>query len=147
MISESRVIVTEALQREDIGELIELSTFLNRLLVFKEYFSLCLGSSACFKSGNNAVFGTLFPTGDEIARPLKVFVAEYYRRRMLGTPSLCLSVVLCNFVSISEPNLLMNLPDVNSGPTKLSISELAKVCNIAMFYTILFEKKIKIINS
>jgi hypothetical protein len=50
---------------------------------------------------------------------------EYYRRRMLGLSSLCLSVVLCNFVDLSEPNLLHNLPDANS-VTKLSLLELAK---------------------
>ena len=88
---------------------------------------MCLRSSSCFKTDKNAIVGTLFPTGDEIARPLKVFVTEYYRRRMLGLSSLCLSAVLCNFVNLSEPNLLMNLPDANSGPTKLSILELAKV--------------------
>lgn len=76
-ISESRLIVTQALLREDVGELIELSTFLSRLLVLKEYFSMCLRSSSCFKTDKNAIVGTLFPTGDEIARPLKVFVTEY----------------------------------------------------------------------
>ena len=43
---------------------------------------MCLRSSSCFKA-DNSVIGTLFPTGDEIARPVKVFVTEYYRRRML----------------------------------------------------------------
>ena len=113
--------------REDVRELTELWTFLNRLLVLKEYFSMCMRASACFKTGSNSIVGTLFPSGDEIARPLKVYVTEYFRRSMLGIASLCLSVVTCNFVNLSEPTLLMNLPDAKSGPTKLSISELAKV--------------------
>ena len=88
---------------------------------------MCMRSSACFKTGNNSIVGTLFPSCDEIARPLKVYVTEYFRRSMLGIASSCLSVVTCNLVNLSEPTLLMNLPDANSGPTKLSISELAKV--------------------
>ena len=119
--------------REDVGDLIELWTFLSRLLVLKEYFGMCIRSSACFKTGSNSIFGTLFPSADEIARPLKVFVTEYYRRRMLGFPSLCLSVILCNFANLTEPSLLTNLPDENSGPTKLSILELAKVNKTAIF--------------
>lgn len=113
--------------KENVQELVELWTFLNRLHVLKEYFGMCLRSSSCFKAGNNTIVGTLFPSGDEIARPLKVYVTEYFRRCMLGLSSLCLSVLVCNFVNLSEPNLLTNLPDANSGPTKLSISELTKV--------------------
>ena len=113
--------------KNEIGELIELWTYLNRLLVLKEYFAMCMRSSACFKTGSNTIVGTLFPSADEMARPVKVFVTEYYRRRMLGIPSLCLSTILCNYVNQSESNLLTNLPDESSGPTKLNILELAKV--------------------
>ena len=114
------MIIAPYLQNEYIEDLIELWTFLKRLYVFKEYFGMCLRSSACFKAGNAAIIGTLFPTGDEMARPLKVYVTEYFRRCMLGLSSLCLSSIICNFVNASEPNLLTNLPDANSGPTKLS---------------------------
>ena len=113
--------------KNEIGELIELWTYLNKLLVLKEYFAMCMRSSACFKTGSNTIVGTLFPSADEMARPVKVFVTEYYRRRMLGIPSLCLSTILCNYVNQSESNLLTNLPDESSGPTKLNILELAKV--------------------
>ena len=125
--SESSAILTASLMKNEIGELIELWTYLNRLLVLKEYFAMCMRSSACFKTGSNTIVGTLFPSADEMARPVKVFVTEYYRRRMLGIPSLCLSTILCNYVNQSESNLLTNLPDESSGPTKLNILELAKV--------------------
>ena len=127
LFSESRVIVTQYHKNENVEELVELWTFMNKLHVLQEYFGMCLRSSACFKAGNNTIIGTLFPSGDEMARPLKVYVTEYFRRCMLGLPSLFLSGIICNFVNLSEPNLLTNLPDANSGPTKLSITELTKV--------------------
>ena len=126
-LSDSHSILAQYLKNDDVEELVELWIFMNRLHVLKEYFAMCLRSSTCFKAGNTAIIGALFPSGDEMARPLKVYVTEYFRRFMLGLSSLCLSSIACNFVNIFEPNLLTNLPDANSGPTKLSISELTKV--------------------
>lgn len=58
--------------------LAELSTTLNRLVVLREYFRMCTKCMRCFK-GDPAVIGQLFPVGDEIARPVKLFATEYFR--------------------------------------------------------------------
>ena len=92
--------MAQYLKNDDVEELVELWTFMNRLHVLKEYFAMCLRSSTCFKAGNTAIIGALFPSGDEMARPLKVYVTEYFRRCMLGLSSLCLSSIACNFVNI-----------------------------------------------
>ncbi len=54
-------------------------SFFCRLLVIKEYFSTCTRSAEVFK-GDPTGFGKLLPTGDEVARPIKLFLVEFYRR-------------------------------------------------------------------
>ena len=122
-VHESRKILVEPL-KQDLHELTEISTILARLLVLKDCFELFSRCMLCFKA-DPSVTGQFFPTGDEMARPVKLYIAEFYRKRLLGVFSWTLSLSLCEFTALTEPSLLENLPD-SSSPTKLPTLEITK---------------------
>ncbi len=112
--------------RFEVAELTELVTFMQRLLVLKEFFALCTRSMICFKaeSSSAASEGTL-PSGEAMAQPVKYYLAEFYRRQMLGLPSQAAVLLVCRFMEHKEPSLLTNLTEENS-QTRLQLEELTK---------------------
>lgn len=50
----------------ELSDLLKLITLMNRVLVMKDFFSVCTSSLLIFKAENS--FGQMLPTGDDIAR-------------------------------------------------------------------------------
>lgn len=107
----------------EYADLNSLGAFLCKLLVLKEFYSLCTRSMLSFKADVN-VLGQTIPDGDELARPVKVFMTEFFRRCLVGYGTLSLSIVLCDLVNNTEPKLLANLPSAKA-EKKLSVVELS----------------------
>ena len=105
--------------RPEMHELLDLTIFMHRILVVKEFFSLCTRSMVVFKAEASQL-GQLLPTMDEVARPVKLFLAEYYRRQLLGVGSQSLATLTCRYVEARESNLLTNLKD------KMTVEDLSK---------------------
>ena len=132
------LIPRDLLPAEGKEELRDLSLTLSRLLVFKNYFASCTKCMLCFKVdpsvlGQYFPTGTIFesdgivvmpksfknrlPSGDEISRPVKHYIGEYYRKRLCGVFSLSLALT-AQQVSLSFDNALED-------PPILSLAELS----------------------
>jgi hypothetical protein len=93
-ISECKSLLNNIDHRPDLEDLSDLITFMARLNTIKGFFDLCAASVSCFKADLLAI-GQNFPTTNDLARPVRQFIVEFYRRQLVGMPSmtLCLSVV------------------------------------------------------
>jgi hypothetical protein len=61
--------------------------------MFQAFFDMCSRSLACFKSDTPAIGQTL-PAGDAIIAPVRHFVAQFYRRHLVGAASLALAAAV-----------------------------------------------------
>ena len=110
LINDCRSFVDNIDGRADIEEVLQLATFMNRVAVIKNFFELCQRSVACFKA-DPRVIGTTVPGGDDFARPLRHFIVEFYRRHLVGLPSLCLATSVVSFVHANGGSFGGNLKE------------------------------------
>jgi len=107
-----------------LDELVALATFMSRVMVIKEFFAVCTKSMFVFK-GDPSYLGEPMPTGDDLARPVKIFLADFHRRRLQGLSTKIISTFVCSMIDTREPVLLTDLPKAND-KDKLSMEELSR---------------------
>jgi hypothetical protein len=102
-IADCKSILNNADQRVDIEELLDLSTFMTRMATIKDYLDLCARCMSCFKSDSSSI-GQTFPNSNDMARPVRHFIVEFYRRQLIGVASTSLSLSVVNYAEsvISE---------------------------------------------
>ena len=110
IINDCRAFVANIDGRADIEEVLELATFMNRVATIKTFFELCQRSVACFKA-DPRVIGQTVPGGDDLARPLRHFIIEFYRRHLAGLSSLCLATSVVGFVDANAGTFGVTLKD------------------------------------
>ena len=103
-ISECKSLLRNVELRPDLEELADLTTFMTRLMTIKEYLELCARCLACFKSDLSAI-GQSFPHSQDMARPVRNFIVEFYRRQLVGMASLTLCLSVVNFAESEAPEL------------------------------------------
>ena len=101
-IAASGAWVTRVLGDDDATTaLVDLSVFLCRLVLLRDFFTLCTTAMLSFKA-EPRVLGEMLPSGDDMARALTQFVSEYYRRQLVGFATLNLSVFVASCVGSPE---------------------------------------------
>lgn len=103
VVREAARIVKRSLD-DELFDLLRLSTFVARLTLLRDFFTLCRRTMLSFKADPSAL-GQMLPTGDELARPVKVFLAEFYWRHLVGFATRSLSIFVCHYMQEAEPSL------------------------------------------
>lgn len=89
----------------EISSLVALSLFVCRLVLLRDFFTLCTKAMLSFMA-DPGVLGDMLPSGDDMARTITVYLSEFYRRQMVGFATFNLSVFIASFVEKAEPTLL-----------------------------------------
>lgn len=88
----------EGHDKEVEGKAMSLATFMSRLESLSEFFTLCARSKNCFKADKA---GQLFPSGDDMGRPVTNYIAHYYRRHLKDHVDLILVQFINSIVHLS----------------------------------------------
>ena len=84
-------VVIRAVLKEQ-AEPLRLATFMSRLAAIEEFFGLCQRAATCF-DGSGSV-GQLFPSGDEMGKPITQYLAGLYRRQLKGVANVAMASII-----------------------------------------------------
>ncbi|XP_067130817.1 serine/threonine-protein kinase SMG1 [Centruroides vittatus] len=105
--------------------------FLKRLQAMQQFFSLCQEFSRSLQipsqSRNSERETSHLLTDEQLFKPVKLFIAEYVRKQVLGLPSQTVAYALCVFISTLGIDVTaeIELRDIGA-EGKVSLEELSK---------------------